>query len=336
MPLDGVYCRMEGHDRTRPFRNQARIYIAGASITYSSHQSARTELPTRWYDDTSFHVDWTPVCRRWGTVTFREHIENGVRGLEENAQHFWQYEHPAAPDMEDCPRSHRSRSPRFGPSHASASTDGLRENCDVPLLQTQHGNIEQVLYINLARRTDRQEEITRELQTLGIAEDSIIRIEAVDARDCQETPIVCCARSHIAALEHAMTEDLEAVLILEDDFMLCQSPQQTRERWARFRDMAPHFEIASWAHNCLRLRDRRDRGDARARYLQTASAYAVRRSAMKRLRDIYLDAIAQNLLFDRHMTTISNEVQWFALRPALSKQRPSYSDIEFQSVDYGC
>ena len=157
MPLDGVYCRMEGHDRTRPFRNQARIYIAGASITHSSHQSARTELPTRWYDDTSFHVDWTPVCRRWGTVTFREHIENGVRGLEENAQHFWQYEHPAAPDMEDCPRSHRSRSPRFGPSHASASTDGLRENCDVPLLQTQHGNIEQVLYINLARRTDRQE-----------------------------------------------------------------------------------------------------------------------------------------------------------------------------------
>ena len=158
MPLDGVYCRMEGHDRTRPFRNQARIYIAGASITYSSHRSARTELPTRWYDDTSFHVDWTPVCRRWGTVTFREHIENGVRGLDENAQHFWQYEHPAAPDMEDCPRSHRSRSPRFGPSRASASTDGLRDSCDVPLLQTQHGNIEQVLYINLARRTDRQEE----------------------------------------------------------------------------------------------------------------------------------------------------------------------------------
>ena len=57
---------------------------------------------------------------------------------------------------------------------------------------------------------------------------------------------------------------------------------------------------------------------------------------MKRLRDIYLDAIAQNLPFDTHMTTISNEVQWFALRPALSKQRPSYSDIQFQSVDYGC
>ena len=72
------------------------------------------------------------------------------------------------------------------------------------------------------------------------------------------------------------------------------------------------------------------------RYLQTASAYAVRRSAMKRLRDIYLDVIVQNLPFDRHMTTISNEVQWFALRPALSKQRPSYSDIQFQSVDYGC
>ena len=147
---------------------------------------------------------------------------------------------------------------------------------------------------------------------------------------------MCCARFHIAALEHAITEDLNEVLILEDDFKLRRSPEETRERWARFRHMAPRFEIASWAHNCLQLRDRRGRGDARARYLQTASAYAVRRSAMRRLRDTYLDAIAQNLPFDRHMTTISKEVQWFALRPALSKQRPSYSDILFQSVDYGC
>ena len=336
MPLDGVYCRMEGHHRTRPFRNQARIHIAGASITYSSHQSARTVLPTRWYDDTSFHVDWTPVCRRWGTVTFREHIENGVRGLEENAQHFWQYEHPAAPDMEDCPRSHRSRSPRFGPSYASASTDGLRDSCDVPLLQTQHGNIEQVLYINLARRTDRQEEITRELQTLGIAEDSIIRIEAVDARDCQETPIVCCARSHIAALQHAMTEDLEAVLIVEDDLMICQIAARDEGTLGAVSAHCPTLRDCVLGTQLLAVEGRRDRGDARARYLQTASAYAVRRSAMRRLRDIYLEAIAQNLHFDTHITTISDEVQWFALRPALSKQRPSYSDIQFQTLNYGC
>ena len=113
-----------------------------------------------------------------------------------------------------------------------------------------------------------------------------MRIEAVDAGECEETPIVCCARSHIAALEHAMTEDLNGVLILEDDFMLCRSPEETRACWAHVCRMTTHFEIASWAHNCLQFWDWRYRGDGRVWYLQTASAYAVRKAAMRRLRDI--------------------------------------------------
>ena len=71
-------------------------------------------------------------------------------------------------------------------------------------------------------------------------------------------------------------------------------------------------------------------------FLQTTSAYAVRKAAMRRLRDKYLEAITQRCPFDTHMTTMREEVQWFALRPALNMQRPSYSDIQFQSVNYGC
>ena len=183
---------------------------------------------------------------------------------------------------------------------------------------------------------DRRDAVTRELQRLGIAEDSMVRIEAVDAQERDETPIVCCARSHIAALDHAITEGLNGVLILEDDFMLCRSPDETRERWANFCRMKPDFEIASWAHSCLQLWDWRDKGDGRVWYLQTTSAYAVRKAAMQRLKDKYSEAIAQERPFDTHMTTMRKDVQWFALRPALSYQRPSYSDIEKRKVDYGC
>ena len=207
----------------------------------------------------------------------------------------------------------------------------------MPSLQTPLDSIDRVLYINIARRADRRAEISGELQRLGIAEDSIVRIEAVDAQECEETPIVCCARSHIAALEHAMTEDLNGVLILEDDFMLCRSPEETRERWARFCHMTPHFEIASWAHNCLQLWDWRDRGDGRVWFLKTRSAYAVRsQAAMQRLMDKYLEAIDQGHHFDEHMTTMREEVQWFALRPALSMQRASHSDVELRKVNYAC
>ena len=71
-------------------------------------------------------------------------------------------------------------------------------------------------------------------------------------------------------------------------------------------------------------------------YLQIRSAYAVRsQAAMQRLMDKYLEAIHQELPFDAHMTTMREEVQWFALRPALSMQRPSYSDIKDRKVNYG-
>ena len=146
---------------------------------------------------------------------------------------------------------------------------------------------------------------------------------------------MCCARSHIAALDRAMAEDLNGVLIIEDDFKLFQTPHETRLRWKQFCLSFPHFEIASWASNCLQLWDWRDKGDARVWYLQTTSAYAVRKAAMQRLRDKYSEAIAQERPFDAHMTTMRKDVQWFALRPALSYQRPSWSDIQERTVNYG-
>ena len=78
-------------------------------------------------------------------------------------------------------------------------------------------NIQRVLYINLTRRPDRGAEVIRELQSLRIPEDKVIRIEAVDAKESREKAIVSCCRSHIAALECAMRNGWDEVLILEDD-----------------------------------------------------------------------------------------------------------------------
>ena len=71
-------------------------------------------------------------------------------------------------------------------------------------------------------------------------------------------------------------------------------------------------------------------------YLQTASAYAVRQSAMAQLKSIYEQAIARDRPFDTHMTRITDNVEWFAFVPALSIQRASFSDIEHRDVNYGC
>ena len=142
-----------------------------------------------------------------------------------------------------------------------------------------------------------------------------------------------------------MQNGWDEVLILEDDFKLKHSAAWTKARWAHFRDMVPSYQVASWAHNCLRTRDvprdvatlgGADAVVARVHYLQTTSAYAVRQSAMPQLKRIYEDAIAQGRPFDRHMTRIARDLEWFAFVPALSIQRASYSDILFKDVDYGC
>ena len=142
-----------------------------------------------------------------------------------------------------------------------------------------------------------------------------------------------------------MWNDWDEVLILEDDFELIHSAERTKALWAHFRDMVPTYQVASWAHNCLRtmggpheiqMLGGEAAGIARVRYLQTASAYAVRQSAMAQLKSIYEQAIAQDRPFDKEMTRITGNVEWFAFVPALSIQRASFSDIEHRHVNYGC
>ena len=112
------------------------------------------------------------------------------------------------------------------------------------------------MYGNLARRTDRRALTLSELATLEVAPESITRIEAIDAAHCGKSPLECCARSHIVALELAIFEDLEAVFILEDYFQLSYSARETRQRWVHFLQTVLDFDIASWAHNCLRAWNR--------------------------------------------------------------------------------
>ena len=135
MSLHGVYSRMDDGNRRTPFRNQAQIVVSATCVTYSTRPMAgetkRTELPIQWHGDTAFSVDWRSVCRRWGkAATFRAHDENGVRGLEEQAKHFWRCEGAAAQNVQDNQRSHQARTPKSGaapprPTGASTTDAGV-------------------------------------------------------------------------------------------------------------------------------------------------------------------------------------------------------------------
>ena len=117
MSSQGVYSRMEDGARSKQFRNRAQIVVSENSLIYSAFprpgENTRTQIPIRWLDDSSFIVDWSPVCQHWSNAAiFRRHMENGVRGLEEQRLHFWRYEHAATQKTQKSSQSLQTRTPK--------------------------------------------------------------------------------------------------------------------------------------------------------------------------------------------------------------------------------
>ena len=118
---------------------------AGRLLIYSTSlvvcQAKRTALPIQWQGDSRLTVNWSRVCRHWGKAAiFRAHAEHGVEGLEEQAQHFWRYERPAAQNVQDNQGSHQARKSLLFLSCAF----GLRPDTQRAgaLLYNMHGQLE--------------------------------------------------------------------------------------------------------------------------------------------------------------------------------------------------
>ena len=70
MSLAGVYYRMEVYDPTKYFKNRMRISLEGSRAFFGTTWKRRTDLTMQWLDDSTFEVDWAPVCSRWGLESF--------------------------------------------------------------------------------------------------------------------------------------------------------------------------------------------------------------------------------------------------------------------------
>ena len=74
-----------------------------------------------------------------------------------------------------------------------------------------------ILYINFKHREDRNEEIIDELNKYNLTAE---RVEAIKHKD----GYIGCALSHIKCLDIAIERNYEQVIILEDDFIFLQNP----------------------------------------------------------------------------------------------------------------
>lgn len=202
--------------------------------------------------------------------------------------------------------------------------------------------IDAILYINLAHRTDRKEHVMHEIHKICADDSKVHRIDAI----LTEPGALGCGLSHIKALEYAMMHpEWKTVLILEDDFTFHGDDTVALSTALRTLLTSPKMEIGllSYNHSVLRYEDTSP-SIKRVLYSQTTSSYCIHSSYVPTLlqnmrestTDMRIRGKTHENCVDIHWTILQPHGQWYALFPAIGYQYDNYSDIEKRVTQYGC
>ena len=202
--------------------------------------------------------------------------------------------------------------------------------------------IDAILYINLAHRTDRKEHVIHEIHKICADDSKIHRIDAI----LTEPGALGCGLSHIKALEYAMAHpEWKTILILEDDFTFHGEDTASLSTALRSLLTFPKMEIGllSYNHSVLRYEDTSP-SIKRVLYSQTTSSYCIRSSyvptLLQNMRESTMDMIIRGKTHencvDIYWTSLQPRGHWYALFPAIGYQYDNYSDIEKRVTQYGC
>lgn len=197
--------------------------------------------------------------------------------------------------------------------------------------------IDKVVYINLKKRTDRNEAIQQELRRVEVPEEKIIRFEAVEhARGG-----IGCALSHAGVLAMAERNQWQNVLILEDDMEFNGDDESCR----RLNDFFLNLQDLSWdvgfvsASYYIIKKVKHEFYKVEFAYL--ANSYLVNRPYYNRLMRNFHESIVmqQNGVsydqscLDYHWLQLMARDRWYGVYPCAGYQRPGMSDIEKKMMD---
>lgn len=200
----------------------------------------------------------------------------------------------------------------------------------------QFHDINNIVYINLDSRIDRRTHFESQFQKIGLQPQRFRAIRNADGA-------IGCSMSHVACLELAIQNDWDHVLVCEDDATITNPAllvQQVNQFLNRFGDQwnvlllsgnnyQPFQQVAS---ECVRVAN-----------CQTATSYLVRRPYFERLLANFKDGL-RNLIaapaeqpkyaIDQYWKHLQRVDHWYLIVPITMIQRPDYSDISRQKVDY--
>jgi len=189
-------------------------------------------------------------------------------------------------------------------------------------------------YINLDRRTDRRIEAEKEFADMGLM---VERFQAIEY-----TPTaIGCNLSHLAVLKLARERGYPSVMIFEDDFQFLVS----KEEWNRLITCLPEqYDVVMLGYNKVQPMEYNDILN-RVQGAQTTSGYIVHsrfydtliarweEGARLFIEQPHMDWV---YILDQYWKPLQPNAQWFAFKTRIGRQRPGFSDLVGQYVEYDC
>lgn len=207
--------------------------------------------------------------------------------------------------------------------------------------------IDAFIYINLASRTDRNQEMLDELYRVGVPVEKIHRLDATTGG------LVGCSTSHANALALYLSHpEWQHVLILEDDFDFMQDIHLLDQQLDAFiQQYIDKYDAVLLAH-CVRTAEPVEQMQTvvgsgvnpsliRLRKATNAAGYLLNRSTARALESKIRAHLEPLRLTQAHWIHSIDVVwwdlmqtgTWYGFEPRLGSQRPSYSDLSNTFVE---
>lgn len=207
--------------------------------------------------------------------------------------------------------------------------------------------IDQVFYINLDHRTDRNNHIQFVLKnTLEISNDLISRFSAIDYSRHPNfiTRCIGCAKSHLEIWKKIKQNKFQYSIIFEDDIIPVRATDRISSDISDLIKHYPNFNVCNMSYSTKQpvTRDPQLPNFFHSFDIQTASAYILNYDFIDKLISITnkcISNLADNL--DPNLNAVDqcwkplqyNNSMWFLMERSF-KQIESYSDLEHRLVNY--
>lgn len=198
----------------------------------------------------------------------------------------------------------------------------------------KNNKISKIIYINLDHRTDRKQEIEKELYTFNLT--SYKRFPAIS----NQNGALGCSKSHLAVIKKAKEYGYKNLLVLEDDFEFIVNKDEFNDQINKLFQVP--FDVCLLAYNTPNLYDSQYPFLYKIKDAQTASGYIIQSHyydtliaqweyAIKMFEETNNDA---KYTCDQSWKPLQEKDNWYCFKMRIGKQRESYSDIQKGIVDY--